>query len=86
MSVEEAEPRQHYLLTKSWLEAEERDLDRALESIEAAANVFGPRTRAGDHTPHLLVRLVRYAWPQHATGRIDAWRAQLNDRSRRKQG
>ncbi|WP_438016832.1 hypothetical protein WMF18_39545 [Sorangium sp. So ce315] len=58
MAVEEAEPRQHYLLTNAWLEAEELDLDRALESIEAAANVFGPRTRPGDHTPHLLVRLV----------------------------
>jgi eukaryotic-like serine/threonine-protein kinase len=86
MTVEEAEPRQHYLLTKAWLEAAEGELDHALESIESAADVFGPRTRAGDHTPHLLVRLVRYNWPEHAVDRIDAWRALLNDRSRRKQG
>ena len=58
--------------------------DRA--SIEAAANVFSPRTRAGDHTPHLLSRLVTFKWPRHALDRIDAWRAVLNDRARRKQG
>jgi tetratricopeptide (TPR) repeat protein/energy-coupling factor transporter ATP-binding protein EcfA2 len=86
MTVEEAEPRQHYLLTKAWLEAEERNLESALESIEASANVFNPRTRAGDHTPHLLARLAMYKWPRHALERIDAWRAVLNDRSRRKQG
>ncbi|HEY8946935.1 MAG TPA: hypothetical protein VIM73_21980, partial [Polyangiaceae bacterium] len=42
--LEEAEPRQHLLLTRAWLEVESGDSARAVESIEAAANVFGPRT------------------------------------------
>jgi hypothetical protein len=83
--VEEAEPRQHYLLTKAWLEFESGDPDAGFESIEAAADVFGPRSRVGDHTPHLLGRLSRLHWPEHALGRIDAWRALLNDRARRTQ-
>jgi hypothetical protein len=33
----------------------------------------------------LLGRLSRLGWPPHALGRIDAWRALLNDRARRKQ-
>jgi eukaryotic-like serine/threonine-protein kinase len=86
IAVEEAEPRQHFLLTRAWLEAENGDLDQALESVEAAADVFGPRTRAGDHSPQLLTRLLRYRFSAHARGRIDAWRHALNDRTRRKQG
>jgi eukaryotic-like serine/threonine-protein kinase len=86
IAVEEAEPRQHFLLTRAWLEAENNDLDQALESVEAAADVFGPRTRAGDHSPQLLTRLLRYRFSDHARGRIDAWRHALNDRTRRKQG
>jgi type II secretory pathway component PulJ len=86
IAVEEAEPRQHFLLTRAWLEAENGDLDQALESVEAAADVFGPRTRAGDHSPQLLTRLLRYRFSEHARARIDAWRHQLNDRARRKQG
>jgi len=85
IAVEEAEPRQHFLLTRAWLEAENNDLDQALESIEAAAEVFGPRSRAGDHSPQLLSRLFRYRWSDLAHGRMDAWRAILNDRARRTQ-
>lgn len=85
ISLEEAEPRQHLLLTRAWLEAERGELDSALESIEAAADVFGPRTRAGDHAPHLLSRLWRYPWSPEARERIDAWRSVLNDRSRRRE-
>jgi hypothetical protein len=85
IAVEEAEPRQHFLLTRAWLEAENNDLDQALESIDAAAEVFGPRSRAGDHAPQLLARLFRYRWSDHARGRMDAWRAILNDRTRRTQ-
>jgi tetratricopeptide (TPR) repeat protein len=84
--VEEAEAKQHYLLTRAWLEAASHNMDQAFESLEAAADVFGPRTRAGDHTPQLLCRLAHYKWPEHATDRIDSWRALLNDRARRKQG
>jgi len=85
IAVEEAEPRQHFLLTRAWLEAENNDLDQALESIEAASEVFGPRSRAGDHAPQLLSRLFRYRWSALAHGRMDAWRAILNDRARRTQ-
>ncbi|HET9954267.1 MAG TPA: protein kinase [Polyangiaceae bacterium] len=83
--IEEAEPRQHLLLTRAWLECERGELDRALESIESAAEVFGPRTRAGDHTPHLLGRLSRYRFSAQARDRIEAWRALLNDRARRRE-
>jgi hypothetical protein len=47
--------------------------------------VFGPRTRAGDHTPHLLSRLSRFHWAPPARERLDAWRALLNDRARRRE-
>jgi serine/threonine protein kinase/tetratricopeptide (TPR) repeat protein len=86
LAVEETEPRQHFLLTRAWLQAERGDLELALESIEAAADVFGPRTRAGDHTPQLLTRMLRYRFSDHARSRIDAWRVMLNDRARRNQG
>ncbi|GMV18977.1 MAG: hypothetical protein AMXMBFR56_72010 [Polyangiaceae bacterium] len=85
ISVQEAEPRQHYLLTQAWYYIESGDPDKAYESLEAAAEVFGERSRAGDHTPHLLGRLSRKKWPEHAKNRIEAWRALLNDRSRRVQ-
>jgi tetratricopeptide (TPR) repeat protein len=86
IAVEEKEPRQHFLLTRAWLEAENGDLDESLESVEAAADVFDQRTRAGDHTPQLLLRLLRYRWSAQARSRIDAWRLQLNDRTRRAEG
>jgi hypothetical protein len=84
ITVEEAEAKQHYLLTCAWYEHSRSRPDRAFEYIEAAADVFGPRIRAGDHTPHLLARLSRFGWPEHALNRIEAWRALLNDRARRK--
>jgi hypothetical protein len=84
MTVEEAEARQHFLLTRAWLEVAEGDNEAALVSIEAAAEVFGQRTRAGDHTPHLLSRLARFQWTSDGLDRIDAWRTVLNDRLRRK--
>jgi hypothetical protein len=83
--VEEAEPRQHFLLTRAWLEIASGDADRAYDSLELASEVFGARSRAGDHTPHLLGRLSRLSWPEHAKNRIDAWRALLTDRARRSQ-
>jgi eukaryotic-like serine/threonine-protein kinase len=86
ISVQEAEPRQHYLLTQAWYYVDSGDPDKAYESLEAAAEVFGEASRAGDHTPHLLGRLARKEWPAHAKNRIEAWRALLNDRARRLQG
>jgi tetratricopeptide (TPR) repeat protein len=86
IAVEEKEPRQHFLLTRAWLEAENSDLDEALESLEAAADMFDQRTRAGDHSPQLLLRLLRYRWSAQARARIDSWRLQLIDRARRLEG
>jgi hypothetical protein len=83
--VEEAEPRQHFLLTNCWLEIISGEADKALEALEAASDVFGQRSRCGDHTPHLLGRLARLDWPTHGQNRLDAWRALLSDRARRNQ-
>ncbi len=83
--VEEAEPRQHYLMTQAWLELERGNEDEAFEALESASEVFGNRLRGGDHTPHLLARLARHTWPPHAQSVLDAWRAVLCDRARRMQ-
>ncbi len=83
--LQEAEPRQHLRLTRAWWAVLVGDGDRAFEELEAAAEVFGQRSRAGDHTPHLLSRLSRLEWPEHARERIAAWMALLNDRARRSQ-
>ncbi len=82
ISVEEAEPKQHRLLTQTWLAAESGDMDGAFDALEAASDVFGNRSRAGDHTPHLLARFARNEWPPHVYDRIQSWRALLHDRSR----
>ncbi|MBX3184439.1 MAG: protein kinase [Polyangiaceae bacterium] len=81
--VEEAEPRQHFLLTRAWLLYGKGRLEGAEEALELASEVFGERSRGGDHTPHLLGRLSRLPWPAHVEGRIAAWHAQLVDRARR---
>jgi hypothetical protein len=83
ITVEEPEPRQHYLLSRAWIEAELGDLERSAKSIEAASSVFATKTRIGDHTFHLLGRLARYAWPPEARRAMEAWREQLQDRGRR---
>ena len=79
---EEVEPRQHLLLTRAWLEIASGHADEAFNAVDAAAAVFDQRSRAGDHAPHLLGRLTRYAWPKHALGRIETWRTALTERSR----
>jgi hypothetical protein len=83
--VEEAEPRQHYLMTQAWLHMESGDPDKATEALESASEVFGNRLSAGDHTPHMLARLARLSWPELTHSRIEAWRALLTDRARRMQ-
>jgi hypothetical protein len=83
--IQEAEPRQHFLLTRAWYSLLKGDPDGAYDHLEAASEVFSQRSRAGDHTPHLLGRLSRLVWPAHAHERLDAWMALLNDRSRRLQ-
>jgi thioredoxin-like negative regulator of GroEL len=81
--VKEPEPKQHALLTEAWLAQQTGDVESAQTSLDAAASVFSDRTRAGDHTPHLLGRLSRLGWPEGAQKRIDAWRALVNDRTKR---
>jgi tetratricopeptide (TPR) repeat protein len=83
ITVEEPEPRQHYLLTRAWIEAELNDLERAAKSVEAASTVFATQTRVGDHTFHLLGRLARCPWSAQGRAVLEAWREQLQDRARR---
>jgi tetratricopeptide (TPR) repeat protein len=85
IELEEAEPKQHLLLTRAWFWHQQGDVDRAFEALDAASEVFSQRSRSGDHAPHLLGRLSRLPWPPHVQGRIDAWRAVLTDRARRVQ-
>jgi hypothetical protein len=83
--VKEPEPKQHALLTEAWLSQLTGDVDGAAAAVDAAAGVFSERSRVGDHTPHLLGRLLRLTWPDDVRQRIDAWRSLVNDRSRRGQ-
>lgn len=82
---QEAEPRQHYWLTKAWVDAQRGEIESAAYSVEAASAVFGERARSGDHTPHLLNRLSRYAWPEPARQQLAAWRRLIHDPVRRAQ-
>ncbi len=85
VELEEAEPKQHRLLTEAWLLHAQGAPERALACIDTAAEVLGSRARAGDHTPHLLGRALRWEWPPDAVSRIYEWRALLTDRGRRQQ-
>jgi len=81
--VEEPEPRQHYLLTRAWIEIELQDAPRALKTIQSATQVFDSPKRVGDHTVHLLARLSRYKWSEEARLLIQEWRSKLADRGQR---
>jgi len=83
IEVEEAEPRQHYLLTRAWLEIMSGYPEQAFHALHAASQIFESRAHAGDHAPHLLARLTRFPWPDSALEYIENWRALLNDRARR---
>jgi hypothetical protein len=82
--LDELKPRQHLLLTRAWYEMARGRVEQAVEAVDAAAAPFETRSLAGDHTPHLLMRLARYAWPAEVQERLDHWRAQLLERARRK--
>ncbi|MDX2054688.1 MAG: protein kinase [Polyangiaceae bacterium] len=82
---QEAEPRQHYWLTKAWVDAQRGEIESAAYSLEAASAVYGERSRSGDHTPHLLNRLSRYVWPEPARTKLAAWRRLIHDPARRQQ-
>ena len=83
IEVEEAEPRQHYLLTRAWLEIVSGYPEQGFQALEAASQVFESRAHSGDHAPHLLARLARFPWPAQVLEYIESWRALLNDRARR---
>jgi hypothetical protein len=78
--VNEPEPKQHDLLTRSWLELETGEVDAAYDYLKRAQAVFPDPARVGDHVPHLLARLSRRIWPvPEALDLIDDWRASINN-------
>jgi serine/threonine protein kinase len=77
LEVEEPEPRQHQLLTQAWLACELGNADEAEELLDRAMRVFPESRRVGDHTPHILARLSRFAWPPATRAVLDTWRAEL---------
>jgi hypothetical protein len=83
VAMQEAEPRQHLLLSQAWLEYVAGNPEAALEAIDAAARVFGGQAEVGDHTPHLVARLARLPWPKSSRARIDAWHLALSHRALR---
>jgi hypothetical protein len=70
------------MVTEAWPVRSEGKVEPAIAALDAAAEVFGERSRVGDHTPHLLARLSRLEWPAPVRGRIDLWISVLNDRAR----
>ncbi|AKT41479.1 serine/threonine-protein kinase [Chondromyces crocatus] len=72
VAVSEAEPKQHRHLTQAWLAAEEGRYHEAAKEIEAARAAFKD-SRSGDHTPQLLLRFSRAAWPRPAGSRVAGW-------------
>jgi hypothetical protein len=86
ISVKEPEPRQHYLLTRAWFQFESGDTVSAEEALNAAPTVFAHPWHVGDHTPHLLARLARLAWPRPETlDQVEEWRGVIHDHARRDQ-
>jgi tetratricopeptide (TPR) repeat protein len=88
---EEAEPRQHRHLTRAWLAQTEQRWNDAVVEIDAARASYSPQTgdanglraaemgaRTGDHTPHLLVRLLSLPWTGPAPARIESWLGQID--------
>ena len=73
LAVDEAEPRQHRHLTRAWLAHREGRAADAASEIEAARVIYGDRTRAGDHTPHLLERFRKMRWAGAAGEVVDTW-------------
>jgi tetratricopeptide (TPR) repeat protein len=88
--LDEAEPRQHRHLTRAWLAQRQGRWTEAAAELDAARAAFVPpsaesgspraaeeRTRTGDHTPHLLVRLARLAWVGPGLDKIETWLEQI---------
>jgi serine/threonine protein kinase/tetratricopeptide (TPR) repeat protein len=84
ISVREPEPRQHYLLTRSWFQFESGDVIGAQEGLNAAPGVFTRPWQVGDHTPQLLARLTRLPWPNpEVLDAVEEWRSVIHDHARR---
>lgn len=82
--LREPGPRQHYLLTRAWLQLESGDVEGAREAVKAAPTVFSRPWQVGDHTPHLLGRLSRMPWPEpEQRESIKEWRDMIVERARR---
>ncbi len=84
LEVEEAEPRQHLLLTEAWLEQAAGNPGAATTALEAAATVYPHRWQGGDHAPLLLARLSRLSWSPETLDRLETWRALLGGPGRSK--
>jgi tetratricopeptide (TPR) repeat protein len=74
----EPEPKQHFLLTRAWLELERGDSETALATLAEAQAIFPDSAQVGDHTPHLLARLSRRIWKDpKAVDWIRKWRERI---------
>jgi serine/threonine protein kinase/tetratricopeptide (TPR) repeat protein len=88
--LDEAEPRQHRHLTRAWLAQRQGRWTDASNEIDAARGAFvvsspegggvraaEARSRTGDHTPHLLMRLSRLEWVGPGQATLEAWLQQI---------
>jgi hypothetical protein len=90
VTLEEAEPRQHRHLTRAWLAQQQHNWVEAASEVDDARAAFvvsspegggiraaEARSRTGDHTPHLLVRLSALDWEGPALEKIEGWLTQI---------
>ncbi len=88
--LDEAEPRQHRHLTRAWLAQQQKRWADAATELDAARGVFvvsspegggarmaEARSRTGDHTPHLVLRLSKLTWQGGARATLDSWLQQI---------
>jgi tetratricopeptide (TPR) repeat protein len=88
--LDEAEPRQHRHLTRAWLAQRQGRWTDASNEIDAARGAFvvsspegggvraaEARSRTGDHTPHLLMRLSRLEWVGPGQATLESWLQQI---------
>lgn len=73
----EHEPRQHLLLTETWLEASVDHYEEASIRLNAAYSLFEEHGRIADHTTQLLARLSRLRLPSESLAIVAAWRRRI---------
>lgn len=78
VALTEAEPQQHRHLTLAWLAYHEGRFHDSARELDAARATFKDAVRTGDHTPQLLERFARMAWPKPASTRIASWRRAID--------